>query len=121
MKFILKADELTFFIGTKADVRPVNSYENGENKGQKKDEASGLPVWSVNTEMIQGEEVEAVSLKIVSALAPELSARTEYKAKGVLTLSPYVNSNNNRSAVSLTLTGTLEKATALPRLENKQQ
>lgn len=97
------------FIGSKPEVKPVHSYENGKrSEFQQLDETTNHPVWSFDAEVIVGEEVEQMRIKIVSLQEPKLTARAEHTVIGKVQVKPYVNQSTGRIAYSTTVFGSVE-------------
>lgn len=107
MKYALPRNTV-LFIGSKAVVNPVFAWENGAKaENQSIDPNTNLPIWNFDAEIISGEEVETVRIKIASATAPELKPRTEYKIIGESAVTPYLT-KDKKLGISIMLRGTLE-------------
>lgn len=97
------------FIGSKPEVKAVYSYTDGKrSEFQQLDEATNHPIWSFDAEVIVGEEVEQMRIKIVSLNEPKLTARAEHTVIGKVQVKPYVQQATGRIAYSTTIYGSLE-------------
>ncbi|WMY79206.1 hypothetical protein [Citricoccus sp. I39-566] len=103
------------FIGSKPEVREVFGYNDGKREeNQSVDIETGLPLWNFDAELIIGEEVESLRVKVAAATAPVLKARTEYRVDGSLLATPYVAQGTGRVAVSVIARGSIVPANAAP-------
>lgn len=120
MKLSLDTAKTTIYITSKSEVTAVQGFVDGKrSEEQSRDKTTGLPLWSIVAEIIQGDEIQTgVKIKIAAETAPTVTPRTEYKIDGDLFATPYLQTGGRNAEVSFLLVGSL-KANRLPALGNK--
>lgn len=117
MKLSLDTKKTRIFIGSKPEVRPVFGWTDGKkDERQSIDETTGLSLWNVDGELIQGDEVESLRIKIASADEPKISARTEYGVNGEILATHYLPNGSTRVAMSILVRGSLVVPGSAPKL-----
>jgi hypothetical protein len=121
MKLILDKEATSFYTGSKPEVKPVFGWtDNVKDTAQSRDEATGLLVWTTELELIQGDYAEqGTKVKILAEKAPELSPRTEYKAEGIITATPWLPKGGTNVQVSIAVHGGFKSSTSRPALPVK--
>ncbi|RFA08074.1 hypothetical protein B7R54_01725 [Subtercola boreus] len=100
-------------------VTPVYVFDKDAKRDAPKvqalDKENNLPVWKVNVQIEDGDNVDDLVLKIPAKDAPVFAKNTDYRvAEGVLIVTAYVNSSTNQQAYSGTLRGTLVPVNGRP-------
>lgn len=103
---------LTFFMGSNPEVSPINDYNEDWKapKVQSIDADTGLPLWSVNTEICDPAGVEATKLKLAAAVKPTFAPRSSYVLDGdsFVVATAYIVKGTTRTAFSNKVVGALK-------------
>lgn len=121
MKLILDTATTSFYTGSKPEVKAVFGWTDGKkNESQLRDEETNLLVWTTELEFIQGDYAEqGTKVKILSDTEPALNPRTEYKAEGAVTATPWLPKDGKNVQVSIVLHGGFKLASSRPALPVK--
>lgn len=115
MKLVLDPKKTRLFIGSKAEAKPVYGWTDSKrDENQAVDESTQLPLWTFEAELISGDDVESLKVKIASATEPEIKARSEYQVNGDLVVTPWLPSGSTRIGLSVLVRGTLVIPGAAP-------
>lgn len=87
------------FLAQKVEGRAANAYKDGENVGQRTDEATGLPVFTVQLLVQDDDGLEPIAVKVPAREAPSFEVLEPVTVEGLVG-SPYVA--GGRAAVSYT-------------------
>lgn len=89
--FNLDTNSTRIFTGPVVQIRPMNDFNStADPKPQKVDEATGLPIWSLEGNVFSdfgqhdslNENIALKKILVLSAAKPEILPRTEYKVDG---------------------------------------